>query len=127
MTTNTSPIKKTIIILIHAVIGWGLCFAKMGVGMVLFDLQTALIMHAAAAPVIFFIVSLIYFKKFNYTSPFTTALVFMGVVVLLDALVVALLIQQSFEMFTSFIGTQLPFALILLSTWLTGVVFRRPA
>ena len=36
-----------------------------------------------------------------------------GKVVVLDILIVALLIERSFEMFTSILGTWLPFLLIL--------------
>jgi len=67
------------------------------------------------------IVSLIYFKKINYTTPLQTAMVFVGFVIEVDFFVVALLINRSLEMFTSLLGTWLPFALIFVSTYLTGL------
>ena len=43
-----------------------------------------------------------------------------GKVAVLDILIVALLIERSFEMFTSILGTWIPFLLIFGSTYLTG-------
>jgi hypothetical protein len=84
--------------------------------------HTALIIHAIAAPVIFVIISFVYFNRYSFTSPFQTAYTFMAVVVLMDTLVIAKLILKSFEMFSSFIGTWLPFILIFMSTYLTGLI-----
>jgi hypothetical protein len=82
--------------------------------------QNALIAHAIDAPIYFAVVSLIYFKKFNYTTPLQTAVLFVGFVMAVDFLVVALLINRSLEMFASLLGTWIPFALIFTSTYLTG-------
>jgi len=38
----------------------------------------------------------------------------------MDVFLVALLIERSFEMFTSLLGTWIPWALIFTSTYLTG-------
>jgi hypothetical protein len=113
--------KKTIIVLAHAFIGWVLCAATMGIGMSLTSLNNALIIHAIAAPVFFAGISLVYFRKFNYTTPLQTALIFIAFVVAMDFFVVAMLINRSFEMFTSLLGTWIPFALIFTSTYLTGL------
>jgi hypothetical protein len=118
-------IKKWAIILLHAFIGWLLCAATMGIGMALLPQQTALIVHAILAPVFFVIVSLVYFNKFNYTRPLATAAIFTAFVMLVDFLLVALVINKSLDMFTSFIGTWLPFALIFTSTYLTGLFVNR--
>jgi hypothetical protein len=112
---------KTIIVLVHAFVGWALCAATMGIGMATTSIKNALIIHAIGAPIFFIFVSLIYFKKFNYTTPLQTALVFVGFVILVDFLVVALLINRSLEMFASLLGTWIPFMLIFASTYLTGV------
>ncbi len=61
--------RKLIIILIHAFIGWALCAATMGIGMAMTSLENTLIMHAIGAPIFLMIVSLIYFRKFHYTTP----------------------------------------------------------
>jgi len=93
--------------------------------MVVLGLHAALVVHAAVAPVIFAVISLIYFKRFAYTTALTTAAAFVAIVVLMDIGVVAVLVQRSFEMFTSFLGTWLPFVLIFASTYLTGTITRR--
>jgi hypothetical protein len=113
--------KKTIIVLAHAFIGWVLCAGTMGIGMSLTSLNNALIIHAIAAPVFFAGISLIYFRKFNYTTPLQTAFIFIAFVVAMDFFVVAMLINRSFEMFTSLLGTWIPFTLIFISTYLTGL------
>jgi phosphatidylserine synthase len=87
--------------------------------------QTALIIHAIAAPLFFACISLFYFRRFNYTSPLTTAICFVGFVMVADFLVMALLVLKSFAMFESPIGTWIPFALIFLSTYLTGLYAER--
>lgn len=114
-------ITKLVIVLVHAFVGWALCFATMGIGMAVTTLQNALIVHAIGAPIYFALVSLIYFKKFNYTTPIQTALIFVGFVMTVDFFVVALLINQSLDMFASLLGTWIPFALIFASTYVTGL------
>jgi hypothetical protein len=113
--------KKVLVILIHAFVGWALCGAIMGIGMAVTSVETTLIIHAIGAPIIFVILSLIYFWKFSYTTPLQTAIVFVGFVIFMDVFVVALLINRSFDMFSSILGTWIPFVLILLSTYLTGL------
>ena len=114
--------REVIIILVHAFIGWALCAATMGIGMATMSLDTTLIVHAIAAPIFFAILSLIYFHKFYYTSPLQTAVIFVGFVIVVDFFVVALIINRSLEMFTSLLGTWIPFALIFISTCLTGLL-----
>ena len=112
--------KKVLTILGHAFVGWVLCAATMGIGMATMPMDTTLIVHAIGAPIFFSIISLVYFKKFNYTSPLRTALIFTGFVIIVDFFVVALIINRSLDMFTSLLGTWIPFALIFASTFLTG-------
>jgi len=113
--------KKLVIIFVHAFIGWVLCAATMGIGMATMTLESTLIVHAIGAPIFFAVVSLIFFRKFNYTTPLQTAMIFVGFVIAVDFLVVALLINRSLEMFVSLLGTWIPFGLIFASTYLTGV------
>ena len=114
-------LQKLLIILAHAFVGWMLCAATMGIGMATTSLSNTLIIHAIGAPIFFTIVSLVYFSKFNYTSPLQTALIFVGFVIVVDFFVVALLINRSLAMFASWLGTWIPFALIFLSTSVTGL------
>ncbi len=83
----------------------------MGIGMATTSIENALVIHAVGAPIFFTIVSLIYFKKFNHTTPLLTAFIF----------VVALFINKSLDMFASLLGTWIPFTLIFISTYLTGL------
>jgi hypothetical protein len=93
--------------------------------MVVTSLQNALIVHAIGAPIIFTIVSLVYFRKFNFTAPLQTTLIFIAFVIGMDFFIVAMLINKSVEMFTSLLGTWIPFGLIFASTFLTGICFTR--
>ncbi len=120
-------IRKVLIIGVHALVGWALCAMTMNIGMAMLPQQTALVVHAIGAPIFFTLVSLVYFRKFAYTTPLQTALIFVGFVMLVDFLLVALIIMRSLEMFASVLGTWIPFALIFASTYLTGLyVMRRP-
>jgi len=114
-------VKKVIIVLFFAFVGWALCAATMGIGMAKTSIENALIIHAIGAPIFFSILSLIYFQKYNYTTPLQTAIIFMVVVITVDFLVVALLINKSLDMFASLLGTWIPFALIFTSTYVTGL------
>ena len=91
-------------------------------GMEITSIETTLIAHAIGAPVIFSAISWFYFARLNYTSPLRTAVVFTLTVVFMDFFLVALVINRSLEMFQSLLGTWIPFALIFLSTYLTGMV-----
>ncbi len=112
--------KNILILLAHAMVGWMLCAATMGIGMAATSLDNALLIHAIAAPCFFAGVSMAYFSCFQFLSPLKTALVFLGFVVGMDFFVVALIINRSLDMFTSLLGTWVPFLLIFLSTWITG-------
>jgi hypothetical protein len=118
-------VKELIIILVHAFVGWALCAATMGLGMAFTSEGNALIIHAAAAPIIFALLSFVYFTKFNYTTPLQTATIFVGFIIAVDFFVVAMLILNSFEMFTNPLGTWIPFALNFMATYLTGRYVRK--
>ena len=113
-------IFRRFILVLYGLIGWALCAGVMGIGMAVTDLQTALIVHAIAAPVIFAAISWFYFSRNGANSPLRTAEVFVFIVVFMDVFVVAMVIQRSFAMFNSFAGTWLPFILIFASTLITG-------
>jgi hypothetical protein len=111
--------------LLYALAGWLCCFAVMGICMSTLSLERALIVHAAAAPVLFAILSFRYFRKNPSREPLQIACLFTGFVILMDFFVVALAINRSMAMFSSFAGTWLPFGLIFLSTWAVGAAVRR--
>ena len=111
----------------HGLVGWVLCGTTMGVGMKMTTLEIALILHALAAPIIFTALSLFYFRRLGSWPPFRAAATFLGVVIIMDVFVVALFVERSFEMFESVLGTWLPFLLVFVSTWWTGIAVRRAA
>jgi hypothetical protein len=115
-------LSKIVILLAHAFVGWVLCFATIGIGRAITSMEITLIVHAVLAPIFFAIISLVYFRKFNFTTPLQTAVIFIAFVMAMDFFVVAILINKSFEMFSSLLGTWIPFALIFFSTYLTGVL-----
>ena len=117
--------RTFIVVLVHVCIGWALCGATMLVGRKVTSLENALIIHAISAPIIFAIVSFLYFKKFSYTKPLQTALLFVSLVIFLDVFVVGLFIEKSFEMFASALGTWIPLSLVFVSTYLTGLFAKR--
>jgi hypothetical protein len=61
----------------------------------------------------------------DYTTPLKTAIIFVSVVVFMDFFPVALLIEKSFAMFASLLGTWIPWALLFTSTYLTGLYVTR--
>jgi hypothetical protein len=65
------------------------------------------------------LISLFYFRRYAFTSPLQTAAAFLGVVVL-DLFLVAPVFEKSYAMFSSVLGTWIPFALIFAATYVTG-------
>lgn len=116
-----SQAKKGVFVLVLAFVGWAICAAIIGIGMTVSSQMNALIAHAIGAPIVFALISLFYFKRLRYTTPLQTAVIFLAFVILMDFFVVAFAIMRSFEMFTSALGTWIPFVLIFLSTYATGM------
>lgn len=122
---DTIGAKKIIIILVHASAGWVLCGAVMFIGMAMTSVENTMIIHAILVPIIFAVISLIYYRRFNYTSPLQTAVVFLAFIVLLDIFVVSLLINKSLVMFESILGTWIPLASIFIVTYITGILVKK--
>lgn len=124
-TENSAQFKKFGVVLAFALLAQGLCWGIMIVGQAITSIENTLIAHAIGAPIIAIVVSSIYYRKHNFTTPLQTAIVFVSVVIAMDVFVVALLIEKSFEMFTSPIGTWIPISSIFLATYLTGMFLAR--
>jgi len=116
--------KQTLVIILLGLLGWAGCGAIMFIGMSVTSMETTLIVHAIGAPVIFGTISWIYFKKLSYPSPLQTGIAFLLIVILMDFFLVALVINRSLEMFESLLGTWIPFVLIFLSTYVTGLLVK---
>ena len=117
--------NKIIVVLLHAFIVWALCGATIAIGRSLTSIELTLIIHAIAAPIYACLVSMVYYRKFNYTSPNQTAFIFLLFVIAMDAGLVAPVFEKSYEMFNSISGTWIPFVLIFLSAYLTGLIIKR--
>jgi hypothetical protein len=77
------------------------------------------------APVVFALLSSRFFRGYPDTAPLRTSLTFVGIVIGLDGVVVAPLFEHSYAMFTSPLGTWIPFTSIWLVSFLVGQVSRR--
>ncbi len=123
-----TPRASLAAVIAHGFVGWAACAALMGGLLATTSLTTALTAHAIGAPIIFAAVTAHLFLRTGGRPPLVVASTFTAMVITLDALVVAWLIQGSFEMFSSVLGTWLPFALIFVSTFVTGsLLWRRRA
>ena len=111
---------KATVVAMHALIGWAYCGVLIGVGRRLLPLHATLVVHAVGAPVGFAVISFFYYRRFAFTSPWQTATAFLGIVVALDLFLVAPVFEKNYAMFTSALGTWIPFALIFAATYLSG-------
>ncbi len=105
-----------------AVVLWAACGAVIAIGRRLWSIDTTLRVHLAAAPVLAFLVAAVHTRLAPHFDPALRALALTGVVVGLDAFVVAPLFERSAAMFRSVIGTWLPFAAILAAGWTAGLI-----
>jgi hypothetical protein len=112
--------KRRVILAIHGILGWAICGTTIGVGRQFMSMEATLLVHAAVAPLAFGLLSWHYFARFPGSPPGSTSLAFLGIVVGLDGLVVAPFIEESYAMFGSVLGTWVPFALILISSYVAG-------
>jgi hypothetical protein len=120
-------LRQGLVLLAFGLVGWGICGGIINIGRPLIGVQTTVVVHAIAVPFVFGGLAWLYYHFFGYTSALQTALVFTGLVMLLDAGIIAPLAEKSYAMFTSILGTWIPFGLIFLSTYLVGWAFERKA
>ncbi len=109
-------------LLVHALVGWAICGGTIGIGRQVASMDTTLLIHAVVAPLVFGLLTWHYSRRFPESSAASTSLAMVGIVVGLDALVVAPFVERSYAMFTSVIGTWLPFASIAAASYLVGRV-----
>jgi menaquinone-dependent protoporphyrinogen oxidase len=107
---------------VHGFAGWAVCAALMGGLLRVASPGVAGAVHAMVAPLVFVAIAAHYFGARGAHEPLPTALAFAAMFATLDAGVVAALASRSFAMLSSFAGTWLPLALVVLSTWVTGFV-----
>ena len=121
-------IKKWVILLAHGLVVWAICGAIMFIGMAVTTMQLTLIIHAIGAPIASALLAYRYHRKHGDFPPLQNAAFFVGVALFTDLFLVALVIEKSFEMFTSFVGLWLPMILIFSAAFLIGnyVKARKP-
>jgi len=118
------PGNNALVVLAHPLIGWALCAAVIGIGPRFISMKANLIVHAVAAPIFFGLISVCYLNRFGCPESAATALVFVGFVIVEDFFLVALVIEKSMDMFSSPIGTWIPFDLIYSVTWGGGSLMK---
>jgi len=121
----TSPWIPPLIVLAFAFAGWAFCAAIMGALPPLVGMDAALAIHLIAGPIGFAALAFAYRMRIGRYSPLRVALVFVGFVMAMDLLVVAIL--GNLDMFRSAVGTWIPFGLIFLASWGGGTWARRRA
>ena len=105
-----------------ALVLWGACGGVMTIGRRLWSVDTALRVHLVAAPIMAFLASAAHTMLAPEFSPVLRAAAITGLVVVLDAAIVAPLFERGYAMFRSVIGTWLPFGAIFLASWAAGIV-----
>jgi hypothetical protein len=116
---KSSTVKKYVI-LIYAFILWILCVVTVGIGRLVTSIELTLIIHAIAAPIFASIIAWFFYRKYFYTSPLQTAVIFTLFIIIIDAGLIAPVFENSYDMFKSILGTWLPFLLIFISVYFTG-------
>ncbi len=115
-----APGRRAAVLVAHAVVGWLACAGAMALLLARLPVEIALWMHVLVAPLVFSGLAAAYFRERAPLPPLAVAGAFTGIVVVLDAVVVAGIVQRSFAMFASFVGSWLPFALIFAVTMIVG-------
>ena len=84
---------------------WAACGAVIAIGRRIWTLDMTLRVHLVAAPVLAFLLSAIHKSLAAQFGPVLRATVMTGLVVILDAVVVAPLFERSYAMFRSLIAS----------------------
>jgi len=116
--------KTALALALHAFVIWLGCGLTIAIGRGTVGLDTTLQLHAIVAPALAVLVSSVYFTQFGATSPLVAATFFVSFIVIMDATLVALVFEKSYAMFASVLGTWLPFLLIFIATYVTGLWVR---
>ncbi len=119
--------RRCVSLIGHGLLGWAICGATVVVGRQIFSMTLTLWIHALVAPTAFGWLSWHHVRKYPGASPVAMALTMVGLVVGMDALVVAPILERSYEMFRSVLGTWVPFALIFASTYCVTAAARSRA
>lgn len=109
--------KPQVALIGFALVGWLICGATIGIGRHSLSMHATLIFHAIVAPLAFWLLAWRYARWFPTISAKRISGTMLGIVVALDAFLVAPMIEHSYAMFESWLGTWLPFALIAVAAY----------
>ena len=92
--------RRFLVLLAYALVGWAVCGSIIAVGFAVATEQATLIAHAIGGPIVFGLLAWDYVRRFGHATP--------------------LQIAGSFAMFGSVLGTWLPYASILVVSYLVA-------
>jgi hypothetical protein len=104
-----------------ALVLWAACGGVIAIGRRVWSLRTTLVVHLFAAAAFAFATAAVHKLLAPDFDVVLRAAAITGLIVALDALVVAPLFERSYAMFRSALGTWIPFAAIFLASWAAGV------
>jgi hypothetical protein len=105
-----------------ALVVWGACGGVIAIGQRVWRMQTTLVVHLFAAAAFAFAAASAHKQLAPEIGALTRAAAMTGLIIALDALVVAPLFKRSYAMFRSALGTWIPFAAIFLASWAAGAL-----
>ncbi len=111
---------KSLGLALHGLVGWAICGSTIAIGRQLVSMETTLLVHAVVAPLAFGLLTWHHLSAFPESSAGGIALTMTGMVIGLDALVVAPFFEGSYAMFRSVLGTWVPFASIAGASYLVA-------
>jgi hypothetical protein len=109
-------------LIVLAIVIWGACGGVIYVGRRLWSIETTLRVHLIATLIIAFLCAALHAGFAPGFDPLMRAMAMTLIVIALDAFVVAPLFERSYAMFSSVIGTWLPFVAIFAACWAAGVL-----
>ena len=109
-------------LILLALVVWDACGAVIAIGRRVWTLQTTLVVHLFAAAAFAFAAAAAHKLLAPDIGALARAIAMTGLIVALDALVVAPLFERSYAMFRNALGTWIPFAAIFLASWAAGVL-----
>ena len=100
---------------------WAACGGVIAIGRRVWTMQTTLVVHLCAAAAFAFAAAAAHKLMAPDFDIVGRAAAMTGLIIALDALVVAPLFERSYAMFRSALGTWVPFAAMFLACWVAGV------
>ena len=104
----------------HAFAIWVACALTIAGGRRIVGMGATLWIHAGVAPIAAALVSSAYFNHARAASPLAAATFFAAFALLLDATLVGVVIEKSYAMFASLLGTWVPLLSIFAATYCVG-------